>query len=164
MLFDGDICAAENKKQKRGMRRLRWVESVESLNMAVRKAPGSHLNEDVKEMSEGPVRVSEERLRQAEEQRMECSWTWQEHPAMFKEPWKGQCVCSTVSDREKVGARSQRWRAAPWDSKDGRPLYHPGGRGWFVLGEVGSCRSLEKELNSACVHIRKDLRMDWMGV
>ena len=49
MLFDGDICSAEDKEQKRGMRGLRWVDSVEVLNMAVRKAPPSkrsHLKED----------------------------------------------------------------------------------------------------------------------
>lgn len=67
----------------------------------------SHLNRDLKEMREGAVRISEERLLQAEEQYTKCSWTWQEHPDMFKEPWKDQCIQSTVGQREKLGGETR---------------------------------------------------------
>lgn len=39
-MFVGDIHSGEYKKWKRGVRRLRWAESVEILNTVVRKAPG----------------------------------------------------------------------------------------------------------------------------
>lgn len=39
-MFVGDIRSGEYKKWKRGVRSLRWAESVEILNTVIRKAPG----------------------------------------------------------------------------------------------------------------------------
>lgn len=39
-MFVGDVCSGEYKKWKRGVRSLRWAESVDILNTVIRKAPG----------------------------------------------------------------------------------------------------------------------------